>query len=169
MRNNYTKEFEKFIKENVNKYTKEELKQLIQDKYDIQMSNEALRRYLNRHKIKDRYIDYQKNNIRDVYKCPIGTERTTNEGVFVKIAQPDVWRRKSRIMYEKYHNCKLKDDDYIIFLNQNINDFSKNNLVKSTQQEIAYLHNKEMFSSIPELTNLGILTAKLMIKVKGVK
>lgn len=168
MRNRYTKEFEDFIKENVSKYTKEDLRLLLQDKFDIRLSSEALRRYLNRHKIKGKYIDYKEYNVRDVDKCYVGTERITDEGVFVKIEQPDVWRRKSRVMYEKYNRCKLEDDDYIIFLNQNNNDFSKGNLVKSSQKEIAYMHNKEMFSSNPELTNLGLLNAKLMIKIKEV-
>lgn len=167
-RNRYTKDFEHFIRENVSKYTKEELRQLIQDIYNIQMSNDALRRYLNRHQIKSKYINYKKYNARDVYKCPIGTERTTSEGVFVKIVHPDKWRRKSRIMYEKYHNCKLKDNEYVVFLNRNTNDFRKGNLVKCSKTEIAYLRNKEMFSSNAEITNLGILTSKLMIKAKEV-
>ena len=167
MKNRYTNEFKDFIKENVSKYTKEDLRLLLQDKFDITLSNEALRRYLNRHKIKGKYIDYKEYNVRNVDKCSIGTERITDEGVFVKIAQPDKWRRKSRVMYEKYHNCKLKDNEYIVFLNHNNKDFSKENLAKTSLQEIAYLHNKEMYSSNPKLTKLGILTAKLMIKVKA--
>lgn len=166
MRNKYTKEFEDFIRENISKYTKEGLRQLLQNKFDIKISSESLRRYLNRHHIKDKYIDYKKNNVRDVIKCPVGTERITNEGVFVKVAQPDKWRRKSRVMYEKYYNCKLEKDDYIIFLNQNNQDFSKENLIKSSRKEIAYLHNNKTFSSDPELTKLGLLAAKLMIKTK---
>ncbi len=169
MRNKYDKDFENFVRKNVNKYTKEELRQLIQNKFNIQISSESLRRYLNRHKIKDKYIDYKECNVRNVYRTPIGTEHITPEGVFIKVAQPDIWRRKSRVMYEKYHNCKLKDDDYIIFLNQNNNDFSKENLIKSSRSEIAYLHNKKMFSKKAELTQLGILTARLMIKTNKVK
>lgn len=169
MRNRYTKEFENFIKQNITKYTKEELRSLLQSRYNIQMSSEALRRYINRHKIKGKYIDYKKNNVRKVYKCPIGTEKITNEGVFIKVAQPDNWRRKTRVMYEKYHKCKLKKDDYILFLNQNNNDFSKENLIKVSLKEIAYLHNYDTFSSNPKLTELGILSARLMIKTKEVK
>lgn len=165
MRNRYNKEFRDYVNENASKYTKEELRLLIQDKFNIQISSEALRRYFNRHNI-NKYIDYNKNNIRDVYKCPIGTEKITSEGTFIKVEQPDKWRRKSRVMYEKYHNCKLKDNEYIIFLNRNNEDFRKENLIKTSKTEIAYLRNKDMFSNNPELTKLGILTAKLMIKVK---
>lgn len=170
MRNKYTKEFENFIRENVSKYTKEELRQLIQDKYNIEISGEALRRYLNRHKIKDKYIDYKEYNVRNVYTSPVGSEHTTTEGtVWIKVAQPDKWRRKTRVMYEKYHNCKLKDEDYIVFLNQDKNDFKKENLMKSSRKEIAYLRNNKTFSSNPKLTELGILTARLMIKTNSIR
>lgn len=166
MRNRYTKEFECFVRENVNKYTKEDFILLLENKFNIKLSKEALRRYLSRHDIKERYVDYQKNKVKNVYKCPVGTERITNEGVFVKIAQPNKWRRKSRIMYEKYHNCKLKDTEYIVFLNQDNTDFRKENLKISSPKEIAYLHNNKTFSTNPKLTELGILSAKLTIKSK---
>lgn len=164
MRNKYTKEFEDFVKENASKYNREDLRQLVQKKYNIVISKDSFRRYLNRHKIKPLYNII--NNVREVYKLPVGTERETNEGTFIKVAQPDKWRRKSRVMYEKYHNCKLKSDEYVVFLNQDNKDFSKENLIKSSRKEIAYLHNYETFSKNPKLTYLGILSAKLKIKTK---
>lgn len=167
MRNNYTKEFEDFVRENAKKHTREELRQLIQNKYKIYMSEQALRRYINRHNI-EKYIDYKEYNAKDVYKCPIGTERTTSEGTFVKIGQPDVWRRKTRVMYEKYHNCILDDDEYIVFLNQDRNDFSKENLFKTTKKEMTYLYNGKTYSKNPKLTKLGILSAQLRIKAKEI-
>ena len=169
MRNKYTKEFEEFVKKNVSKYKKEEFRLLLQDRYNIRLSSDALRRYLNKHHIKEKYIDYKKSNVRDRSKCPIGAERTTKDGVFIKVAQPDKWRRKTRVMYEKYHNCKLQDDEYIVFLNQDRNDFSKENLFKSSNQEKCYLHNWKTYSSDPELTKTGILSARLFIKAKEVK
>lgn len=165
MRNKYSKEFEDFVRKNVKKHTREELRQLIQNKYKIFISNDALRRYINRHNI-EKYIDYKEYNAKSVYKCPIGTEKTTSEGTFVKIGQPDVWRRKTRVMYEKYHNCILSDDDYIVFLNQNRNDFSKENLIKTTKKEMTYLYNGKTYSSNPNLTILGLLSARLKIKIR---
>ena len=70
-------------------------------------------------------------------------------------------------MYEKYHNCKLTNDDFIVFLNQDRNDFSKENLKRITRRESSILSNQKMFSKDKDLTNLGILTAKLMIKSKN--
>lgn len=166
MRNKYDKQFEDFVRENAIKYNREELRQLVQKEYNIVISKDSFRRYLNRHKIES--IHVIKSNVRNIYKCPVGTERITSEGTFIKVAQPDVWRRKSRVMYEKYHNCRLKDDDYIVFLNRDNTDFRKGNLMRSSRKEIAYLHNNKTFSSNPKLTELGLLSAKLMIKAKEV-
>ena len=94
MRNKYSNEFEDFIRKNAKKYNREELRLLAQNKFEIKVSKDAFRRYLNRRKIKSIHII--KNNARNVYKCPIGTEQITKEGVFIKVAQPDKWRRKSR-------------------------------------------------------------------------
>ena len=119
-------------------------------------------------KISEKKVKELKNRIREnIHKAPVGTEYVKPDGMtLVKIAQPSVWEYKQRLLYKKYHNCELSNDDYIIFLNQNRNDFSKDNLKKITRKESAYLSNQQMFSKNPDVTNLGVLTAKLMIKAK---
>lgn len=169
MKNKYTEEFKKFVKNNINKYTKEDFIILLKDKFNIKISKDALRRYLNRHHIKEKYTDYKEYNVRNVYKCPVGFEKATKEGTFIKVKQPDVWRRKTKVMYEKHNKCKLKDTDYVIFLNQDKNDYSKSNLMKVSHNEMSYLYNAKIYSKNPELTKTGILSAKLMIKAKEVK
>lgn len=170
MRNRYrySKEFEDFVKNNISKYTKEEFMALLENKFKIKMTKPALRSFLRRHKIEGRYTNYEKNKIRTRGRCPVGTERETYFGVYVKVAEPNVWKKKTRVMYEKYHNCKLNDDDYILFLNQDRNDYSKENLYKSSNREQCYLHNWGTFSKNPKLTELGLLSAKLIIKSKDI-
>lgn len=167
MRNKYTKDFEDFVRSNISKYKKEDFISLLENKFNIELSKNALKSYLRKHQIEGRYIDYKEYMVRSTAKHKIGAERMTKDGILIKVAQPNVWRRKSRVMYEKYHNCKLSDDDYILFLNGDRNDFSKDNLFKSTNQEKCYLHNCKTFSSNRELTKLGLLSAKLMIKAKN--
>lgn len=166
MKNKYTKEFEDFVRENISKYTKEDFISLLEKRYKIKMSKTALKCYIKRHEIEGRYTDYKEYMVRSTAKHKIGAERMTKDGIIVKVAQPNVWRRKSRVMYEKYHNCKLTDNDYILFLNGNRNDFSKENLFKSTNQEKCYLHNWGTSSKNRELTKTGILSARLYIKSK---
>jgi hypothetical protein len=168
MRNKYPKDFEDFVRENINKYTKEDFLILLEKKFKIKVSKNALKCFLRKHNIEARYIDFKENMVRSTAKHKIGAERMTKDGILIKVAQPNVWRRKSRVMYEKYHNCKLKNDDYIVFLNGNRNDFSKENLYKSTNREKCYVHNWGTFSKNPELTKTGILSARLVIKAKAV-
>ncbi len=168
MKNKYTKEFESFVRENISKYTKEDFLILLENKFKIKVSKNALKCFLRKHNIEARYIDYKENMVRSTAKHKIGAERMTKDGILIKVAQPNVWRRKSRVMYEKYHNCKLKNDDYVVFLNGNRNDFSKENLYKSTNREKCYVHNWGTFSKNPELTKTGILSARLVIKAKAV-
>ena len=88
----------------------------------------------------------------------------------VKVGQPSQWEHKQRVMYKKYHNCELTRDDFIIFLNQDRNDFSKENLFKVSRRESAMLAGvRKMTSTNKELTKLGILTARLMLKAKEVR
>ena len=134
MKNKYTKEFDSFVRENISKYTKEDFISLLEKRYKIKMSKNALKSYIKRHNIEGRYIDFKEYMVRSTAKHKIGAERMTKDGILIKVAQPNVWRRKSRVMYEKYHNCKLSDDDYILFLNGDRNDFSKENLFKSTNK-----------------------------------
>ena len=168
MKNKYTKEFDSFVRENISKYTKEDFISLLEKRYKIKMSKNALKSYIKRHNIEGRYIDFKEYMVRSTAKHQIGAERMTKDGILIKVAQPNVWKKKSRYMYEQYHNCKLNDDDYILFLNQDRNDFSKENLYKSTNREKCYLHNWGTFSKNPELTKTGILSARLMIKTKEV-
>lgn len=49
---------------------------------------------------------------------PIGTERLWGADYYVvKIAMPDVWVQRSRVVYEQTHNCKLsKKTEFCIWM-----------------------------------------------------
>lgn len=164
MRNKYSQDFEKDAKNKSLKLTQKQLREFLEKKYNLVISKKSFQKYLYRHKIK--CIDYNTSKVRNMDKKPIGYEYRKNDGmILVKVAD-DKWIYKQRLMYMKYHKCELTSDDYVIFLNQNRNDFSKDNLAKISRRESSVLSNQQMFSKNKGLTNLGILTAKLMIKVK---
>lgn len=47
----------------------------------------------------------------------------------------DGWVTLSNYRYEKYYNVKLKDNEFVIFLNNNNRDYRKENLIKITKDE----------------------------------
>lgn len=162
MRNKYNKKFENIMLKLAPNNNLDDLLLIAQKEYNI--TKNQLRQYLSKRKI--RYKDYNSNKAHPNNLLPIGTEYTKDDGMtLIKISQ-DKWEYKQRFLYKKYHNCELTSDDYIIFLNQNRNDFSKNNLAKISRAESSILSNQKMFSKNKNLTKLGIITAKLILKIK---
>ena len=165
MRNKYSDKFEKEMKRLAPRKTLEELLKIAIKKYNYDITKNQLRQYFYKREI--RYKDYSIKKVRSVGdKIPIGSEYRKSDGMILVKISKNKWQYKNRLMYEKYHNCKLTSDDFIVFLNQDRNDFSKENLKRITRRESAILSNQKMFSKDKDLTNLGILTAKLMIKSK---
>lgn len=164
-RNKYTTKFEKEIRDKANDKTLEELLNIAKKKYKYDITKNQLRQYLYKKKI--RYKDYNENKKQDMgNKIPIGTEYVKPDGMtLIKIAK-NKWMYKQRYIYEQYYNEKLTSDDYIIFLDQNRNNFDISNLKKITKRESAIMGNQKIFSNISKITELGILTAKTIIKTK---
>lgn len=100
-------------------------------------------------------------------KRPVGSERVNVNGYAeIKVAEPDKWRLKSRVMYEKYYDIKLSSNDIVIFTDGNKSNMSKENLLLVTRKELLKLNKFNLIKSDRELTKTGINIAKLMIKVE---
>ena len=166
IKNKYPKEMEDYARKYAKTLTREQLRRRLEKKYNLLISTHKLTHYLYNRNI--RCIDYNvKVTQRRIDRHPVGYEYKLDDGMIkVKIAQPNKYEYKQRLIYMKYHNCKLKDDEYIIFRNHDRNDYSIDNLVKVSRKESSYLANYEMYSKDPDVTDTGVLTAKLMIKVR---
>ena len=165
MRNKYTKEFEE---EMIKLAPTNELTRLwwvARQKYAYFITKNQLRQYLSKRQI--RYKDYNKNKAREMgLNVPIGTEYVKPDGmILVKVAH-NKWKYKQRYIYEQCHNVELTDNDYVIFLDQNRNNFDINNLMVVSRHESSIISNQKIFSKKPEITKAGVQVAKLMIKLK---
>lgn len=158
MRNKYSEKFEEEMVKIAPKKTLQKLLDIAIQKYGYNITKVQLRQYLYKRQIK--YKDYNEKMYRKTGEIiPIGTEYIKSDGMtLIKIAN-NKWMYKQRYIYEKYYGVKLDSDEYIIFLNQNRNDFRIKNLKKVTREESAYLSNKKMFSKNSKITKLGIITA----------
>ena len=134
-------------------------------KYAYFITKDQLRKYLSKRQI--RYKDYNSNMVRDMgNNIPIGTERIKNDGMIQVKISPSKWEYKNRLVYSQYHNVKLTNDDYIIFLDQDRTNFNIDNLKLVSRHESSILSNQKMFSKDARVTNAGIQVAKLIIKTK---
>lgn len=98
----------------------------------------------------------------------IGYESKTLEGYTrIKIAEPDVFEYKHRYLYEKYIG-HIPENHRVIFLDGNKENFDLDNLKLVSLDELTFMSGVQLFSKNKDLTELGILTAKLMVKARKV-
>jgi len=95
---------------------------------------------------------------------PNNYERKTVDGYTIVKVENNVWKLKQILMYEKYHDYKMKKGEVIIFLNHNKQDFSEENLYKLNRGELAVLN--KIYPDKSCMTPDQLLAAILTVKIK---
>ena len=151
-------------------YTKEIIK-LYYDKYGEKMSAYKVDGLKKTYKLKSN-VDprFKKGEKHGGQKpSPIGAERKDERGVWlIKIAQPDLWKKKHIYIWEKY-NGKLPKDECIIFLDNNKDNLDISNLKAVKRREQLLIARMKLNSEDSEITETGILVAKIIDKVNKIK
>lgn len=153
-------------------YTVEEILPKVNKIFNENYTKLELQKYLVRNKIEYKYKN--KKMIRKMgLDKPIGSEYTKPDGmVMIKIAK-NKWVYKQRYIYEKYYGVKVKDNEHIIFLDGNKNNFNINNLYKATNEECGYIGafkiNNKLDIKDKEVTKLLLLMYKTEVKAKKVE
>ena len=99
-------------------------------------------------------------------KKEIGSERIDSNGyILMKVKEPNVWKLKHRILYEKYHNIKLTQDDVVIFADQNKLNLEKDNLILINKSQLLRMNHEKLIFHDKELTKTVSNIAKLIMKV----
>lgn len=94
----------------------------------------------------------------------IGTEVIDKEGYHrIKIAEPNKWKYKHIMNWEK-HNGKIPAGCIIVFKDNNKDNVDISNLMMVTRAEHAIMNNKGLRFDNAELTEKGLLIAKLKHK-----
>lgn len=108
---------------------------------------------------------YKKGNI-PPNQMKVGTELLKADGyVYIKIADPNVWKQKHHIIWEKHHD-KIKDDEYVTFLDGDRQNFDLDNLILINRKENLYLNNKGLRHENKDITKANILVTRLDFKIK---
>lgn len=77
------------------------------------------------------------NNLSAKSNYSIGDERRTGRYTFVKVNNScwnDCWKPKHVLIYEQFHNIKVKDGEFISFLDRNTKNFNIDNLILLTEK-----------------------------------
>lgn len=95
---------------------------------------------------------------------PVGSERLSKDGyVEIKIAEPNKWRFKHLVVWEKEHGPVLKGHA-VIFLDRDKTNISIDNLKMVTRNELMIMNRHKLFNEDKELTNTGTIIAKVIAK-----
>ena len=181
-RNYYTDEEMQWIKDNYKKYYDDgfyEHDKFILD-FNIKFNKKIERRFLANILNGKLGLKLGFNNKRKQpnFQLPIGTERKRDNNWYIKIKNnthlykshlitKENWQLKSRYMYEKYNNCKLNGDDFIIFLDGNEDNFEKENLIKLNKIECSHFVGNK-FSKLEDinLRKCAVLYSQIQAKLK---
>lgn len=95
----------------------------------------------------------------------VGDEAWTTDGYLkVKIAEPNKWRHKHILVWEK-HNGPVPEGFMVTFKDQNHANCSIENLALISKSENAIMNCQGLRSEDPKLTETGILLARLKNKI----
>ncbi len=94
----------------------------------------------------------------------VGSERVDPDGyTYVKIAEPNKWALKHRLIYEQHYG-KLPKGQAVIFKDQNRQNFAPENLMPVTRAELSVLNRHMKLCEFPEVNKTKVLITKLMLK-----
>lgn len=170
MKSKFTEEEKDFIKENYKGIPTPELTKKFNEKFKKYMPNEVIRNFKKHNGLKNGLnTRFKKNEKPHNYK-PIGSEFVSkNDGyTYVKVAEPNVWRLKQRVVYMQHHG-DVPSDYSVVLADQNKQNFELDNLILVERKVKLMAKNKRLFFEDKDLTKTGMLIAELACKTHELK
>lgn len=184
----YTKEQKEFIAEIVKGRTTEEITRMVNNKFNLNLSNKQIRSYKKNHGLKSgvdctfkkghvpfnkgkkgltpggEATQFKNGNVPHNYRS-VGSERVNADGYReVKIADPNKWEAKHILLWEK-ENGPVPDDHVIIFGDSDKTNLDINNLILVSRKQLLMLNRNDLIKNDAEFTRTGILIADLYSKI----
>ena len=111
---------------------------------------------------------FKKGNKPKNYR-PVGSERITKDGyIEVKVADPNKWETKNKIIYKQYYG-DIPKGHKVIYADGNKLNNDINNLILVSDNEELIMNKHKLRTENIELTKTGYLIAKVIDKTNMVK
>ena len=191
----FTAEQEEFIRSNVKGIGNEELANMVNERFGLNITKKQMKRWKNNHHVssgltgrfekghvpdnkgkkmsKEQYEKceksmFRKGNIPHNHR-QIGSERINVYGYTeVKVAEPNKWRPKHQVIWEREHGA-IPKQHVIIFADGNKQNFDLDNLVCISRKELIRLNKNQMTLTNKEVTQAYIGIVKLQIAIADKK
>lgn len=96
---------------------------------------------------------------------PVGSERVNaDDYVDIKIADPNKWRPKHILVWEQ-HNGQVPKGHAVIFGDGNRRNFDLNNLILVSRQQLAVMNKNGLIRNDADLTRTGVILADIYRKI----
>ena len=110
---------------------------------------------------------FKKGHIPKNY-MPVGSERINGGYVDIKIADPNKWKAKHKIIWENT-NGKIPKGHCVIFADRNNLNFELDNLILVSRKQLLELNGSKLIQEDKELTKTAINIVDLKIKISDMK
>lgn len=183
----YTPEQKKFISENIKGRTSTTLLEMVNKEFGINLGINQIRAFIKNHGLSSGLdctfkkgdipfnkglkgfggwepTQFKKGNRPHNYR-PVGTERVNGEDyVDIKIADPNKWRSKHLVIWEK-ENGSVPKGHVVIFGDGNRRNFELDNLILISRKQLAVLNKNRLIQNDADMTRTGIIVANLHLKI----
>ncbi|MED3325938.1 HNH endonuclease signature motif containing protein [Bacillus thuringiensis] len=188
MRHLYTEEQKRFLTENIKGRTRKELCKMFNDYFNLSLGLNQIIAYIKNNGLSSgvdtRFMkgqdswnkgtkgicaggiktQFKKGQKPHNYK-PVGSERINSDGyVDVKIADPNKWRAKHRLIWEE-QNGPIPKGYVIIFGDGNRRNFQQDNLILVSKSQLAILNKNQLIKDNADLTRVGVVIADIYKKI----
>ena len=173
--------------------TSKEIRDMMEEKFRFEYTLSQIKNKLKREKIKTgingrfakghtpynkgKKISVNPKSVKTQFKkgntphntMPIGTEVKNEDGYTkVKIAEPNIWELKHRLIYKKYKG-DIPEGSNVIFKDKNKENFNIDNLMLVTREKMLYMNKNKLIDKNPEITEVGATLADIVLKVKELR
>ncbi|HDR7254295.1 HNH endonuclease signature motif containing protein [Bacillus cereus group sp. MYBK71-2] len=188
MKHFYTAEQKNFLVENIKGRTRKELCEMFNAYFGLDLGLNQITAYIKNNGLRSgldaRFVEgskpwnkgkkgiytggsqtqFKKGQRPHNYK-PVGSERVNSDGyVDVKVADPNKWRAKHQLLWEK-ENGPIPKGYVIIFGDGNRRNFQQDNLILVSKSQLAILNKNQLIKDNADLTRVGIVIADLYKKI----
>lgn len=187
MPHRYTLEQVDFITNNVTGRSRKELTDMFNTHFGLDLKHSQIVAYLKNHGLRsgvDAHFNpghvpfnkgrvgvdgweptqFKKGNKPHNYK-PVGAERVNgSDYVDVKIADPNKWKAKHLLVWEKM-NGPVPKGHAVLFGDGNRRNFDLDNLILVSRKQLVMLNKHKLIQDDAELTRTGIIVADLYSKI----
>lgn len=162
----FNSEEQTFIKENVKGLSSEQLTNLVNQKFNKNVTIKQMQQYKKSHKLKSEISTRFAKGQTSYNKLPIFSEFIASDGyTYIKVAE-NYWKHKQVYIYESIYG-KIPKNHSVIFADKNKQNFDLDNLILIENKDKLTAKNQHLIFEDKELTKTGLLIAKIINARKG--